>query len=342
MEGTMRKTPPTQRVGVISSGILKINFLEQFLAAKVSPVRWLGLLSSKFVSASVIVVWGRRSWSYQKGVQIAQKIHAAIWTIEDGFIRSVGLGKDGFQPLSLVVDKRGIYFDAFAPSDLEQLIVRGVDDAPRAHAAMAEIRQFKLSKYNHAPAVAISIVAGQKNILVVDQTYGDQSIALGGVQEQVFEKMLSQACQDHPEAMIWVKTHPDVSEKKRTGYLTHVQASQQVRLLTQAMNPLVLLEQMDEVYVVSSQLGFEALIMGKTVHCFGVPWYAGWGLTDDSAAPMEILNGRRGHSRRLSQLFTAAYFHYARYINPQTGLRCELEEAMRWIVRNMNHKHKIT
>lgn len=338
MEGTHRKAASRQRIGVVSSGILKLNFLEQFLAAKVAPVPWFGLLSSRLVSASVIVVWGRRSWSYQKGVEIAHKISAAVWTIEDGFIRSVGLGKDGFQPLSLVVDKRGIYFDAFTSSDLEQLILRGVDDPVRAAAAMADIRRFKLSKYNHAPAVPILTQVGQKNILVVDQTCGDQSIALGGAHERVFETMLAQACLDHPDAMIWVKTHPDVSVRKRTGYLTHVQPSAKIRLLTQAMNPLTLLEQMDEVYVVSSQLGFEALIMGKTVHCFGVPWYAGWGLTDDSAAPMAVLNGRRGQPRTLSQLFSAAYFHYARYVNPETGLRCELEEAMRWIVKHRQHQ----
>ncbi len=338
MEGTDRKGLSRRRVGVLSSGILKLNFLEQFLAAKVVPVHLFGLLWNRFVSASVIVVWGRRSWSYQKGIEIARKINAAVWTIEDGFIRSVGLGKDGFQPLSLVVDKRGIYFDAFTSSDLEQLILREVDDPVRAAAAMSYIRKFKLSKYNHAPAVPISTHVGQRNVLVVDQTCGDQSIALGGADEQVFELMLTQACNDHPDAMIWVKTHPDVSVKKRTGYLTHVQPTAQIQLLTQAMNPLALLEQMDEVYVVSSQLGFEALIMGKTVHCFGVPWYAGWGLTDDGAAPLAVLNGRRGQPRTLSQLFSAAYFHYARYVNPDTGLRCELEEAMRWIVQHMKHQ----
>ncbi len=338
MEGTPVKTSSTPRVGVVSYGILKINFLEQFLAAKVAPVRWFGLLSSRFVTASVIVVWGRRSWSYHKGMQIAQKIKASVWSIEDGFIRSVGLGKDGFQPLSLVVDKSGLYFDALRSSDLECLIVQGVDDAPRAQAAMAEIRKFHLSKYNHAPVMKVAASADRKNILVVDQTCGDQSIELGGVQEQVFERMLAQACRDHPDATIWVKTHPDVSVQKRTGYLTHIQACPQIRLLTQAMNPLALLEQMDEVYVVTSQLGFEALIMGKVVRCFGVPWYAGWGLTDDSAAPMAILNGRRGQARTLSQLFTAAYFHYARYINPETGLRCELEEAMQWIIKHMSRQ----
>jgi capsular polysaccharide export protein len=341
MTGTPLNTVPITRVGVVSTGILKINFLEKFLAVKVTPVRWFGLLFNRLIDVPVIVVWGRRSWSYRKGEALAEKINAAMWTIEDGFIRSVGLGKDGFQPLSLVLDKCGIYFDASMPSELEQLIVQGDEDSERAVAAMDSIRKFKLSKYNHAPVVAIAVTPHNRNVLVVDQTCGDQSILLGGADAQIFETMLAQACKNHPDATIWVKTHPDVSVQKRAGYLTHIKASTQIRLLTDAMNPIALLEQMDEVYVVTSQLGFEALIMGKTVHCFGVPWYAGWGLTDDSAAPLAILSGRRGQPRTLSQLFSAAYFHYARYINPDTGLRCELEEAMQWIINHLNDRQRI-
>ena len=37
----------------------------------------------------------------------------------------------------------------------------------------------------------------------------------------------------------------------------------------------------DAVYVVTSTMGFEALLVGKPVTTFGVPWYAGWGVTDD-------------------------------------------------------------
>src|ERR1022692_4812116 len=42
-----------------------------------------------------------------------------VLRLEDGFLRSVGLGADLIRPLSWVVDGRGIYYDATKPSDLE-------------------------------------------------------------------------------------------------------------------------------------------------------------------------------------------------------------------------------
>ena len=60
------------------------------------------------------------------------------------------------------------------------------------------------------------------------------------------------------------------------------------------------------------------------MHCFGVPWYAGWGLTNDTFAPLEILQGRRGINRSLAHLFACAYLKYARYVSPVTHKRCEL------------------
>src|SRR5579862_6663236 len=46
----------------------------------------------------------------------------SVLRLEDGFLRSVGLGADLIPPVSLVVDRRGMYYDATAPSDLEELL----------------------------------------------------------------------------------------------------------------------------------------------------------------------------------------------------------------------------
>ncbi len=43
--------------------------------------------------------------------------------IEDGFVRSVGLGSDLLPPCSIVVDRRGIYYDPGRPSDLHETIL---------------------------------------------------------------------------------------------------------------------------------------------------------------------------------------------------------------------------
>jgi capsular polysaccharide export protein len=71
-------------------------------------------------------------------------------------------------------------------------------------------------------------------------------------------------------------------------------------VLRQAINPLSLIEQMDRVYVVTSIMGFEALLAGKPVAVFGMPWYAGWGATDDRQTC-----ARRTCQRAVDELFAA-------------------------------------
>ena len=93
--------------------------------------------------------------------------------------------------------------------------------------------------------------------------------------------------------------------------------------MTEDISPWALLDLVDQVYVVTSQLGFEALLAGKQVHCFGVPFCAGWGLTND-----RIQSERRGVSRSLDAVFHAAYLDYCRYINPYTGQRCRFEQTV--------------
>ena len=288
--------------------------------------------------------WGRKK-SFFKAQALAEKKGLKALCLEDGFIRSLGLGKDGYAPLSLVVDKTGIYFDALQPSDLEQLILQAenVELNLRAEHVIQTILRHKITKYNQKFQSIDSAQFNQntQNILIVDQTFGDQSIKYAGATPETFKTMLAQACLDHPEATIWVKTHPDVlAGKAQSHFQPQDFASSNIRILTEAYNPIELLGYMSEVYVVSSQLGFEALLCGKNVHCFGMPWYAGWGLTDDQYAPLEILNGRRGVKRSLNHLFASAYFHYARYVNPVTRERCECEDIIDLIIPNIEfQKH---
>jgi capsule polysaccharide export protein KpsC/LpsZ len=73
------------------------------------------------------------------------------WRLEDGFVRSVGLGVSGEPPLSILVDDVGIYYDARRPSRLERLIEEGGGDLDRARRAIDRIVAAQISKYNHAP-----------------------------------------------------------------------------------------------------------------------------------------------------------------------------------------------
>ena len=288
--------------------------------------------------------WGRKS-SFFRAQNISSKFDIPLYCLEDGFIRSLGLGKDGFLPLSLVVDTHGIYFDAFQTSDLEQLIQaqESLEFNERARVNINKIKAFSITKYNQKfLQIDENLFQSGKNILVVDQTLGDQSIKYSGTSTESFRKMLQQAIKNHPSAIIWVKIHPDVIAKKTQGHFLPSDLSRSnVKVLIENYNPIVLLSFMDEVYVVSSQLGFEALMCGKKVHCFGMPWYAGWGLTIDHYASLDILDGRRGINRSLEHLFACAYLKYARYVSPITHKRCELEDILEFLIPNVELHKKL-
>ncbi len=308
-------------------------------------------------------MWGKKH--AKREYWIRSFLKKPIVYLEDGFLRSPGLGVAGWPPFSMVADDLGIYYDTTRPSRLEALVL-AADQMPSETLADAEqaaevIVAHGLSKYNHAPDFSWDLFqAGHSNaecvpesaygklneadikrdtrvkpeydgnkylrpseketVLVIDQTYGDMAVKFGGADEQTFVQMFQTALAENPDAEIWVKTHPDVLSGKKRGYLTDLPQTENVRLLAADVNPLSLLAQADKVYCVTSQMGFEALLLGKPVAVFGLPWYAGWGVTNDRHAGVKTLRqqGRRA-PRSLMQLFAAAYLQYSRYINPNTG-----------------------
>jgi capsular polysaccharide export protein len=313
---------------VASKGMYSIPNIEIFLDSPVSL-----LLSKIKRGESAVAGWGRRP-SFYKAKAYAQTHHVPLLTVEDGFIRSIGLGVNGSQPLSLIKDDIGVYFDAFNPSRLEALITTGDEQAERAQQLIQLIKQHDISKYNNSPVIHLNINQKTPNILIVDQTAGDQSIQSAGADQKSFLRMLNQAIKAHPHATLWIKTHPDVLTGKKRGHFDPaIDYGDNIKFIAQACNPIALLKQMDEVYIVSSQMGFEALMLDKKVHCFGVPWYAGWGLTDDSMAPTHILQARRGVQRTIEQLVSAAYFDYAIYVDPVIHKKCDVERIVEIIVQ---------
>lgn len=272
-----------------------------------------------------ILGWGRKPTS-RKARRLAKQRGIAYIALEDGFLRSWGLGVSGYQPHSLVVDTIGIYYDATRPSELELLINEApftAQELERAKRCMALIRDYRLSKYNHAPDTRLP-ASSRQQVLVVDQTAGDASIRYGLADAERFQHMLDAALDSHPDADILVKVHPDVVSGHKQGHL--LDAARQhprCRLIADDINPWSLFGVVDTVHVVTSQLGFEALLAGCRVVCHGMPFYAGWGLTQDHVACQ-----RRGQPRQLEQVFAAAYLRYCRYANPYTGQPSSLEATI--------------
>lgn len=278
-----------------------------------------------------------------KGVALKAKADADRYglpylALEDGFLRSISLG-DTDPPRSVVVDDIGIYYNAQAPSRLERLIAAPHEqtEIERAQAVVRSWRCDRLSKYNHAREQTRACAA---HVLVVDQTAGDASITYGLADEQSFRQMLEAALDEHPSLDVIVKVHPDViAGRKRAHFdaLT-VGQSKRVMLLATDTHPPGLLEHAEAVYVVTSQMGFEALMWGKPVHTFGMPFYAGWGLTKDELQAPE--RRRTSHRVSLDDLVHAALVEYPSYIDPETLERCEVERVMDWLALQRRQRER--
>jgi capsular polysaccharide export protein len=246
--------------------------------------------------------------------------------VEDGFLRSRGLGARLVPPLSLVLDRQGIYYDPTGPSDLEDLInaSEGLSQADRARAGklIARLARHRISKYNTgAGAIPQGLPAGRR-ILVVGQVEDDASVRLGAGDIRTNEALLAKARAANPAAVILYKPHPDVLAGLRKGTVADPMALADVVL--DDVSAADAIDIADDVWTITSTLGFEALLRGRRVTCLGQPFYAGWGLTDDRARPIP----RRQARPDIIALAHAALIAYPRYLDPVTGLACPVEVAL--------------
>lgn len=270
------------------------------------------------------------------GMPLAWGMAAAspgVVRVEDGFIRSVGLGADLARPLSWVFDTRGMYFDATGPSDLEWLIGHQEYSSiqlARAAALRAQVVGLGVTKYNLA-AMPWRRPRGQKNVLLVaGQVESDASIRLGAHSVRTNAQLLQAVRSRCPDAYIVYKPHPDVVAGLRAGQtlaaITHACADEVLEQADMAQ----LLQEVDEVHVITSLTGFEALLRGVPVTVYGAPFYAGWGLCTDVELPAAVAARRTRRTRRVSidHLVAAALIDYPVYLHPKHDRLMTPEQAV--------------
>ena len=273
-----------------------------------------------------VLVWGASPTAW-RGEALAARRGVPLVRVEDAFLRSVHPGRAGTEaPIGLIFDPVGVHFDSSRPSRIEQILQdTDFQNSNILHEASMLIHWLlhaDLSKYNNHDQSFPSPDPGF--VLIVDQTAGDASIRHSGASADTFRVMLATALRDRPEARVVIRTHPETALGLRPGHFGPGDAGGRVSLLTAPVSPHGLLANAAEVYTVSSQLGFEAILHGHRPRVFGQPFYAGWGLTEDEA-PVP----RRTRRLTREELFAGAMILAPLWYDPCRDRLCGLEDAIR-------------
>jgi len=259
-----------------------------------------------------------------------EQVPDRVVEVEDGFIRSAGLGADCVPPLSIVVDRLGVHFDPSRPSELERLIEEGTfptELVERARELRGLIVSSGVSKYGSGALEPISRVHDQVHILVPGQVEDDRAVICGSGPVEGNLDLLRRVRAISPDATILYKPHPDVEAGHRVGAIADDVCLEFADRIVRDKPISGLIETVDEVHVNTSLAGFEALLRSKPVITHGVPFYSGWGLTRD----LGPVPGRRTARRTIDELVAAVLLQYPRYLDPVTGLPCPPEGLVRRI-----------
>jgi capsular polysaccharide export protein len=300
-------------------GPWKYGFVRAYLAAVGLEARFcLSARHARFRGidrAARVVVWGVRDREDVRA--LATQLGLSIWRMEDGFLRSVGLGSDFNLPASLVLDRSGIYFDPREPSDLETILEQerfAPEQLARAEALRRSIVQAALSKYNFSGGEQLTRPAGKRVILVPGQVEDDASIQRGCVDVRTNQGLLEEVRRLNPDAHVIFKPHPDLLAGNRAEGMLAVERAAALcdQVILHAPLPACL-ALADEVHTMTSLVGFEALLRGLGVHTYGQPFYAGWGLTSDRH-PL----ARRTRKLTLDELVAGVLIRYPLYLNRES------------------------
>jgi len=272
-------------------------------------------------------------WGYKKSGLEAKEMPKYL-LLEDGFIRSLGLGVEGYEAFSIVEDEKGMHYDAKKETTIENILNNYDFENDKkllslANDAINLIKKYKISKYNLSEMrLPENVKVKGKKVLIIAQTAGDNSLKYGRAYEFEPKDIILSALEENPGAKIYVKIHPDVLTGKRKSSIDVELAKKHCTVITENTNPIMLLEEFDKIYTQTSQMGFEAAFLGKEVVTFGMPFYAGWGITKD-----KLTEKRRKRKLTPLEVFAAAYILYSKYYNPYEKRECDIIETIETIYK---------
>ena len=276
-------------------------------------------------------------------LELKENPHIRLIFLEDAFIRSLGLGCDFFYPYSIARDETGIYYDPSEPSTLE-LLITGIRERPDHQELLERARKIRkiivdghISKYYRCPDQDFQRHVGELRELISRKDPGkpgpgqilfvpcqvdtDASVITGGLGYDSLS-LVRELREKNPDACIIAKVHPDVLQGKRRNSTAADDYGRYASLVfTSEFSSLECIEVADEVHTISSYSGFEALMRGRKVVCYGMPFYAGYGLTEDVSAeegePVAVNTRRRRFNSELTvdDIWAATAILYPVYYN---------------------------
>jgi capsular polysaccharide export protein len=307
--------------GAMGFAFWKQNHVAPLLWGGCAPVRFL-TSAAELTAHTPVAVW--RSKVAPGVLAELARVKVPLVEVEDGFLRSRGLGADCVPPLSITVDSLGAHFDPSRPSELEELLQKTEFDSEllaRARQLRRLIVEAGIGKYGRGIAELQRPGGRRRHILVPGQVEDDRAVRAGGCGLESNLDLLAMVRERAPDAYILYKPHPDVLAGHRRGAIADGSCLLYADEIVGELPIASLIAMVDEVHVNTSLAGFEALLHGKGVTTYGVPFYAGLGLTED----LGPVPARRTAKRTIDELVAATLLLYPRYLDPVTGLPCPAE-----------------
>jgi len=278
-------------------------------------------------NADTLVTWGFRRFAEED-----KDRKLPVWRLEDGFLRSAGLGSNFTAPGSLVIDGQGLYFDPNAASDLETLLNDhncSDSDVKRGKALRKLIIDARVSKYDVEDSGQRNQASADKLcVLVTGQVEDDESIKRGCSDVTTNAALLRAVRKALPDAWIVYRPHPDVQAGNRRGKVDPFTEQSCADYVDTDSSIINCIEACDELHTMTSLSGFEALLREKKVVTYGAPFYAGWGLTEDYR---EV--DRRSRRRTLDEMVYLVLVMYPRYVDIASGEFVSAEQMITAIQR---------
>lgn len=269
-------------------------------------------------------------WSVRQQYELPDFEGLNVISVEDGFIRSVGLGAEHTIPISLVFDKKGIYFDATRESDLEMILCTLELDHTTSQVAdelIELVKKNRINKYNLEER-PWKVKTNKKIIIVPGQVEHDKSIIYGSPVIKDNLSLLRNVRIQNPDSYVVFKIHPDISRKCRINKTKKSEYFDYADEVIENISTFSLIERADEVHTITSLFGFESLLFGKRVICYGQPFYSGWGLTEDKY-PIP----RRNKRLSIKELIFGAYYLYPTYVSLISSEKIDAIEAITEITK---------